>query len=74
MPLNIIECYYQNMRRLLKEKDNFNKIPLIIPCIIYIGKEDWKAKRNIEQDRNNFKCFEIPEKKDEFRKIYITRN
>lgn len=63
MPLNIIECYYQNMRRLLKEKDNFNKIPLIIPCIIYIGKEDWKAKRNIEQDRNNFKCFEIPEKK-----------
>ena len=63
MPLNIIECYYQNVRRLLKDKENSNKIPLIIPCIIYIGKEDWKAKRSIEEDRNNFKCFEIPEKK-----------
>lgn len=63
MPLNIIECYYQNVRRLLKEKDNFNKIPLIIPCIIYIGKDDWKAKRSIEEEENNFKCFEIPEKK-----------
>ena len=63
MPLNIIECYYQNVRRMLKEKNNFNKIPLIIPCIIYIGKEDWKAKRNIEEDGNNFKCFEISEKK-----------
>lgn len=63
MPLNIIECYYKNVRRLLKEKDNFNKIPLIIPCIIYIGKDDWRAKRSIEEDTNNFKCFEIPEKK-----------
>lgn len=63
MPLNIIECYYQNVRRLLKEKENSNKIPLIIPCIIYIGKEDWKAKRSIEEEENNFKCFEIPEKK-----------
>lgn len=63
MPLNIIECYYQNVRRLLKEKDNFNKISLIIPCIIYIGKDDWRAKRSIEEEENNFKCFEIPEKK-----------
>lgn len=61
--LNIIECYYQTVRRLIKEKNDSNKIPLIIPCIIYIGKDNWNAKRNIEEDKNNFKCFELPEKK-----------
>lgn len=63
MSINIIECYYQTVRRLMIKEKCENKIPLIIPCIIYIGKEKWNAKRNIEEDGKQYKCFDLPAKK-----------
>lgn len=52
MNYQVMECYAGIVKSL---KDNRN-IPLLIPCVLYIGDAKWDAYTKIEDGQPNFSC------------------
>lgn len=57
MSFRILEYMVEIWRRNLKNNKN-SKLPIIIPCVLYVGKEKWNKSREFKSLFSDWKLFE----------------